>query len=221
MVLEGCGITKGCYRYPEDCQGRNCQYIVSYVARLEYIDFEVSVSVPDDLGEDMYAAIGFNTVREMVRSSAAESLKAESCPDANFIIIGDTTGCRYDNLRCHQWRKSWHYDDSQFSIDNLPSLISCRLPAIRGSMKCKYEFQSSSFFQRRVDIVSDRLFPKRNNNRIPIYIMFTHWGHVTHICVRKAAIFGSDNGFTPPRRQVIIWTNARILLIGPLGTNFT
>ena len=48
----------------------------------------------------------------------------------------------------------------------------------------------------------------------------THWGRVTHICVSKLTITGSDNGFSPGRRQAIIWTNAGILLIGPLGTNF-
>ena len=48
----------------------------------------------------------------------------------------------------------------------------------------------------------------------------THWGWVTHICVSKLTIIGSDNGLSPGRRQAIIWTNARILLIGPLGTNF-
>ena len=32
---------------------------------------------------------------------------------------------------------------------------------------------------------------------------------------------GSDNGLAPNRRQAIIWTNAGILLIGPLGTNFS
>ena len=32
---------------------------------------------------------------------------------------------------------------------------------------------------------------------------------------------GSDNGLAPDRRQAIIWTNAGILLIGPLGTNFS
>ena len=31
---------------------------------------------------------------------------------------------------------------------------------------------------------------------------------------------GSDNGFSPGRRQAIIWTYAGTLLIGPLGTNF-
>ena len=43
---------------------------------------------------------------------------------------------------------------------------------------------------------------------------------MTHICVRKLTIIGSDNGLSPGRRQAIIWTNAGILLIGTLGTNF-
>ena len=49
----------------------------------------------------------------------------------------------------------------------------------------------------------------------------THWGRVTHICVGKLIIFGSDNGLSPDRRQAIIWTNAGLLLIGHLGTNFS
>ena len=49
----------------------------------------------------------------------------------------------------------------------------------------------------------------------------THWGRVTHICVGNLTIIGSDNGLSPGRRQAIIWTNAGILLIGPLETNFS
>ena len=49
----------------------------------------------------------------------------------------------------------------------------------------------------------------------------THWGRMTHICVSKLTIIGSDNGLSPDRRQAIIWSNAGILLIGPLGTNFS
>ena len=44
---------------------------------------------------------------------------------------------------------------------------------------------------------------------------------MTHICVGKLTSIGSDNGLSPERRQAIIWTNAEILLIGPLGTNFS
>ena len=51
------------------------------------------------------------------------------------------------------------------------------------------------------------------------YRCLTHWGRVTHICVGNLTIIGSENGLSPGRRQAIIWTNARISLIGPLGTN--
>ena len=49
----------------------------------------------------------------------------------------------------------------------------------------------------------------------------THWGQVTHICVSELTIIGSDNGLSPGRRQAIIWTNAGIMLIRTLGTNFS
>ena len=59
-----------------------------------------------------------------------------------------------------------------------------------------------------------------------IYIHFplavealTHWGQMTHICINKQTIIGSDNGLSPCQCQTIIWTNAGKLLIGPSGTN--
>ena len=64
---------------------------------------------------------------------------------------------------------------------------------------------------------------------LPIYVIvtnkllqpLTHWGRVTHICVGILPIIGSENGLSPGRRQAIIWTNAGILVIEPLGTNFS
>ena len=53
------------------------------------------------------------------------------------------------------------------------------------------------------------------------YGRLTHWGRVTHICFSKLTIIGSDNGLSPGRRQAIIWTNAGVLLIGPIGTNLS
>ena len=44
---------------------------------------------------------------------------------------------------------------------------------------------------------------------------------MTHIYIVKLTSIGSDNGLSPGRRQAIIWTNAGILLIGPLGANFS
>ena len=38
---------------------------------------------------------------------------------------------------------------------------------------------------------------------------------MTHICVSKLYIIGSDNGLSPGRRHAIILTSADILLIGP------
>ena len=54
---------------------------------------------------------------------------------------------------------------------------------------------------------------------ISVSLAITLWGQVTPICVSKLTIIGSDNDLSPGRRQAIIWTNARILLIGPPGTN--
>ena len=48
-----------------------------------------------------------------------------------------------------------------------------------------------------------------------------HWGQVTHICISKLTIIGSDNGLSPGWRQAIISTIVGILLIGPWGTNFS
>ena len=53
------------------------------------------------------------------------------------------------------------------------------------------------------------------------WVTLTHWGRVTHICVSKLTIIGSDTGLSPDRRQAIIWINAGLLLIGYWGTNFS
>ena len=47
----------------------------------------------------------------------------------------------------------------------------------------------------------------------------THGGRVTHIYVGRITIMGSDDGLSPGRFQPIIWTSAKILLSGPVGTN--
>ena len=72
-------------------------------------------------------------------------------------------------------------------------------------------FKSSYIFLKRSP---EQLHRKQNSPGL------THWGWVTHISVSKLTIIGSDNGLSPGRRQAIFWTNAGILLIGPLGTNF-
>ena len=57
-------------------------------------------------------------------------------------------------------------------------------------------------------------------NPVTCWALLTHWGRVTHMCICKLTIIGSDNGLSPGWCQAIIWTSAEILLIGSLGTNF-
>ena len=52
-------------------------------------------------------------------------------------------------------------------------------------------------------------------------MLLTHWGRVTHVCVNKLTVIGSDIGLSPGRRQAIIWISAGILLIRTLGTNLS
>ena len=51
--------------------------------------------------------------------------------------------------------------------------------------------------------------------------VLTHWGRLTHICISKLTIIGSDNDLSSGRRQVIILTNAGLLSIGTFRTNFS
>ena len=55
--------------------------------------------------------------------------------------------------------------------------------------------------------------------RYMFHVSLIHCCRVTHICVSKLTIIGSDNGLSPGRRQATIRTNAAILLTGPLITN--
>ena len=68
-----------------------------------------------------------------------------------------------------------------------------------------------------------RYFIKQNQIKRKLWEpnALTHRGRVTHIRVSKLPIIGSDNGLSPDRHQAIIWTNARLLLIWTLGTNFS
>ena len=53
------------------------------------------------------------------------------------------------------------------------------------------------------------------------FLELTYWGRFTYTCASKSTIIGSDNGLSPGRCQAIIWTDAAIFIIGPLGTNFS
>ena len=56
-------------------------------------------------------------------------------------------------------------------------------------------------------------------NSLIIPLLLTHRGRVMHMCVCNLTIIGSDYGLWPGQCQVLIWTNAGILLIGPIKIN--
>ena len=72
----------------------------------------------------------------------------------------------------------------------------------------------------REESTDDRWIPSQMAGSLMFSLALTHWVRVTLIYVVKLTIIGSNNGLSPRRRQAIIWNNAGILFIGPLGTNF-
>ena len=70
------------------------------------------------------------------------------------------------------------------------------------------------------EMLSCPLWCHRNGMQTLSILFSLHWGWVMQKCVSKLAIIGSDNGLSPGQCQAIIWSNAVMLLIGPLGTNF-
>ena len=85
---------------------------------------------------------------------------------------------------------------------------------------CKSHIVSSSITSHvpihDIQVRIDTVYPKCKT----IYLILTHWGRVTQICVSKPFIIGWDNGLAPTRRQAIIWANAGIVSMRPLGTTF-
>ena len=82
-------------------------------------------------------------------------------------------------------------------------------------------FKIETFSVKKVHLKMSKCHPNNDSHFFLDLSLLTHWGRVTLICVSKLTIIGSDNGLSPGRRQAIIKTNAGILLIGTLGTNFS
>ena len=95
----------------------------------------------------------------------------------------------------------------------------------KGKKKTKFHLTWYQVNTRVVDVLAiqgPNLAQIFNNPVVHLlHASLTHWGRVTHICVCNLIIIDSDNGLLPERSQAIIWTNAEILLIGSLGTNFS
>ena len=48
------------------------------------------------------------------------SLETKDCQFDNFVVIGGTVSCHYDNLRCHEWQQNCQTDNLLFSVKTTP-----------------------------------------------------------------------------------------------------
>ena len=80
---------------------------------------------------------------------------------------------------------------------------------------------NNSYLNTRLNFEWSLLYSNCCSSRGLQYSGLAHWGRATHIRVSEIIFIGSDNGLSPGRRRTIIWTNFGILLIGPLGMNFS
>ena len=76
---------------------------------------------------------------------------------------------------------------------------------------------SQRWFRQWIGAIMAKMSLTLYNMNIPVTLLNSMRPSDPYMC----QYIGSDNGLSPGQRQAIIWTNAGILLIGPLGTNFS
>lgn len=62
--MEECGISKGCYREPAGCWEPHCEYIVTWLATTDKIQFELG-GLADNAG-NRFVAVGLSNDTYMV-----------------------------------------------------------------------------------------------------------------------------------------------------------
>ena len=111
--------------------------------------------------------------------------------------------------------KKWHHGDPWFSVNDIQLTVVSELMILLIELWISFEID----IQKMTYIIYVYIFPWCRMGSLHNEI--TYWGRVTHIRFGKLTNIGSDNGLSPGWRLAIIWTNAGILLIEPLGTNFS
>ena len=82
-------------------------------------------------------------------------------------------------------------------------------------------YQLNQCWLKQIFISFKEVYLEMRSEKCWVLKVLTHWRQDTYICVSKLTIIGSDNGLLPVQCQAIIWTNAGILLIRTLGSNFS
>ena len=131
------------------------------------------------------------------------------------VKFGGHNNCRHGNIRCSEEYSVFykHFRSARVILIKYSNGTFC---AIYVSVRWVWDLTANWILK----VSAWYLFSTIEIIFLPLSSMscvLTHWGRVTHICVSKLIIIGSDNGLSPGRRQAIIWTNAEILSIGPLS----
>ena len=88
----------------------------------------------------------------------------------------------------------WHHYADVFEGVELNMLVEYILPSMRRRLSQFFQLYSMQYMGLCVFGVPISL----------LIIVLHHWSRVTHVCVSKLPIRGSDNGLSPGRRQASI-----------------
>ena len=94
-------------------------------------------------------------------------------------------------------------------------------PILIYHQRCSVALTWEQFHLKLMRNICSKIILLKLLQHLPGANVLTHWGRVTHICVSKLSINGSDNGLWPGQCEAIIRINAGNLLIGPFITNFS
>ena len=111
-------------------------------------------------------------------------------------------------------------DEGVKAINLMPWLDKTTITPLWQNTMIEIEKVKTTRLRLNIWIAPLHLLKKIYTHKAFNFIVITHWGRVTHICVNKIIINGTDNALSPGRRQANIWTNDGILLTEPPGTNF-
>ena len=147
------------------------------------------------------------------------------CTDIRCLTVLTVSVASSCSIHVSTARSLVHYNqgDTRTPLYFRRTVVQTYWPA-RSCLDCNYSSNNRRSHQPYNTLKTEKFWHIEAWTKCPIFsnaFVLTHWGRVTHICISNLIITGSDNGLSPGRHQAIIWTNAWILLIRTLGTNFS
>ena len=166
---------------------------------------------------DSTAAVKYNYRADsrLVSSQRETTLQSNAVSHWLDADLGSfSCSSRTGNWKSSDDKKYWNYIPVCLSSLHKKVLIEyiIQLLAIYSTHRDRFVYEPSKWKTRLS--LAGRIY-----KTIPDTHDHTHW--VTHIWVSDLTSIGSDHSLSPGRRQAIIRTNAGILLIRPVGKNFS